>query len=124
MPASSTTGKGQGSVPRCANCRNISHLVDVFYQYFVILSENLRIRVDAELSGDINSVNDTFTLGVEGSNLYVFKNGLMQNEGDDYHLTDNVVVFAISNIPQLGDKIVATVNINMFDSLGIVLDPQ
>ena len=60
------------------------------------------------ITGVINGVNDTFTLGVIPAGfLALARNGLLQTLGSDFTLTSNTVTFLAGSIPQTGDTLLA-----------------
>lgn len=62
-------------------------------------------------AGTIDGANDTFTLAAvpDPTNaLLLYKNGLLMHETDDFTLSGITITFDASQIPQVGDKIVAT----------------
>lgn len=64
-------------------------------------------------NGVIDGVNDKFSLNNFPTDIMVFKNGLLQKEGDDYYLMyevgdDVLIVFNSGNFPQVNDNLLVT----------------
>jgi hypothetical protein len=68
-------------------------------------------RITIVPTGDINSINNTFTFPEVVRELLVFKNGLLLSWGNDYHLLDDMktLIFEPANIPANGDIITCQV---------------
>lgn len=68
--------------------------------------------VDGETpAGLINGSNPTFTLAEipsPASSLSLYRNGILQKQGLDYSITDNVITFASVSIPQGGDLLLSS----------------
>ncbi|HEY7390053.1 MAG TPA: hypothetical protein VH640_16170 [Bryobacteraceae bacterium] len=68
--------------------------------------------MDGDLpQGVINGSNATFTLSAVPApavSLALYRNGILQDQGVDYTLSSNVVQFAVGNIPQPGDTLLAS----------------
>jgi hypothetical protein len=67
--------------------------------------------MDGDLpQGVISGSNATFTLSAvptPAASLALYRNGVLQDQGVDYTLSNNVVQFSASNIPQPGDTLLA-----------------
>jgi len=58
-------------------------------------------------SGAIDGVNKNYTFPVAppATNFQIFWNGLLQNDGDDYTLSGNILTMVLA--PSTGDKLIA-----------------
>lgn len=62
-------------------------------------------------AGTINSVNDTFTLTVEPTVLFLFKEGLYMVDGVDYTLSGLTISYQPGSIPQTGETHFAVIGV-------------
>ena len=61
-------------------------------------------------AGTINGTNVTFTLAnipAPASSLALYRNGVFQQQGSDYTITNNVITFNAVSTPQVGDAVAA-----------------
>jgi hypothetical protein len=79
-------------------------------------------------SGAINGLNTTFTLANTPSpttSLLVYLNGLLMNQGLDYTISGNTIMFALASAPQAGDTVLASYRYaNPNNPLGSLTSPQ
>ncbi len=70
------------------------------------------VFVDGETPiGPVDGFNDAFTLADTpdpSSSLALYRNGLLQKEGTDFTLSDNVITFVTASIPQTGDVLLTS----------------
>jgi hypothetical protein len=87
--------------------------------------------VDGEsLSGTVDGSNITFNLSTvpnPASSLAVYRNGMLQQLGQDYTLNGSSVQFAAAAVPQPGDTLLASYRVSASDSGSMgtfVISPQ
>ncbi len=82
--------------------------------------------VDGETpDGVVDGVNGTFTVSgtpEPASSLLLYRNGVLQKQGVDFHVTGNAIVFTAAAIPQPGDLLTASyrVDMSLTSTLGLV----
>jgi hypothetical protein len=85
--------------------------IQAFYRLASEGTDTIQFAESETPAGAVDGSNRSFTLQsapLPASSLQLFRNGLLQRDGLDFTLTDNILTFFVVAVPQPGDVLQAS----------------